>query len=44
MSRLHYFDSSWRYTDWDTSMGEKLKKLNKAWIIKKHYWTDIEAS
>lgn len=43
--KRHVFNASWRYTSWDTSMGEQLKKLNKNWKVKKHYsaeWSDLD--
>lgn len=38
--KRHIFNAAWRYTSWDTSMGEQLKKLNKNWKVKKHFSTE----
>lgn len=43
--KRHVFNAAWRYTSWDTSMGEQLKKFNKNWKVKKHYsaeWSDLD--
>lgn len=37
MARKHKFQATWRSILWEDGIGIQLKRINKLWVIKKHF-------